>query len=201
MLDSISSAEITEYLRDYLTRHDLPTSFDNIQIGDKTFKDLFIAKFNLYEIGFETEEEFEQKLEMQAAIVLAKYEPLLAKFNSVLADFNKTIKNSKGWQYNKSNFNQKQFDNNLSSVVEDTDVNSQVDSENVNDNKGENEEATTTTNIDDYLKAVKELDAIGFNMLNEFKPLFIQIFYNISDSAFSFNEVIKCKFIHLMAWS
>ena len=176
MLDSISSAEITEYLRDYLTRHDLPTSFDNILIGDKTFKDLFIAKFNLYEIGFETEEEFEQKLEMQAAIVLAKYEPLLAKFNSVLADFNKSVKQSKGWQYNKSNFNQKQFDNNLSSVVEDTDVNSQVDSENVNDNKGENEEATTTTNIDDYLKAVKELDAIGFNMLNEFKPLFIQIF-------------------------
>jgi hypothetical protein len=176
MLDSISSAEITEYLRDYLTRHSLPASFDNILIGEKTFKDLFIAKFNLYEIGFETEEEFEQKLEMQAAIVLAKYEPLLAKFNSVLENFNKSVKKSNGWQYNKSNFKQKQFDNNLSSVVEDTDVNSQVDSENVNDNKGENEEATTTINIDDYLKAVKELDAIGFNMLNEFKPLFIQIF-------------------------
>lgn len=176
MLNSISSAEITEYLRDYLTQHSLPASFDNILIGDKTFKDLFIAKFNLYEIGFETEEEFEQKLEMQATIVLAKYEPLLAKFNSVLADFNKSVKQSKGWQYNKSNLKQSQFDNNLSSVVEDTDVNSQVVSENTNDNKGENEEATTSISVDDYIKAQKEVDAIGFNMLNEFKPLFIQIF-------------------------
>lgn len=176
MLDSISSAEITEYLRDYLTRFNLPAVFDTIQIGGKSFKDLFIAKFNLYEIGYETEEEFNQKLDMQAAIVFNKYMPLVDKFNSVLDNFNKSVKTNKGWQYNKSNLKQNQYDNNLSSVVEDDDISAQLASENINDNKGENEEATTSITIDDYMKAQDELEAIGFKMLNEFKPLFIQIF-------------------------
>lgn len=176
MLDSISSAEITEYLRDYLTRFSLPAVFDTIEIGGKSFKDLFIAKFNLYEIGFETEEEFEQKLEMQAAIVFNKYTPLVDKFNSVLEDFNKSVKTNKGWQYNASNLKQNQYDNNLSSAVEDDDITAQVASENINDNKGENEETTTAISLDEYIKAQNDLEAIGFRMLNEFKPLFIQIF-------------------------
>ncbi len=176
MLDSISSAEITEYLRDYLTRYELPDLFDTIEIGGQSFKDLFIAKFNLYEIGFETEEEFNQKLEMQAAIVFNKYTPLVDKFNSVLENFNKSVKTNKGWQYNTSNLKQNQYDNNLSSVVEDDDITTQIASENTTDNKGENEETTSNILLDDYIKAQNELEAIGFRMLNEFKPLFIQIF-------------------------
>lgn len=83
-----SSANYTEFLRDYLKHNELPEA---LSIADSAFacdfKEIFTKYYLLREIGFDTEEIFKQKLEAQCDIYMNYYkekaEALTTLFNDI----------------------------------------------------------------------------------------------------------------------
>lgn len=75
-------AKYTETLADYLAGgRDLPAEFAQIN----GFADLFVGKYVDHEIGFETEDLFEIKLELKAALVIPIYKERLDQLNAAIA--------------------------------------------------------------------------------------------------------------------
>lgn len=63
---------LKQYIEEF--HFDLPTIFDNVPLLDGTsFKELFISKFLTNEIGFETPDLFNAKLELKAKLVCPSY--------------------------------------------------------------------------------------------------------------------------------
>ena len=86
-----SSASYTEFLRDYLINNELPNTLSNADsVFELDFKELFAQHFYLREIGFDTEEIFNQKLESAINVNLpyyiAKAEKLKALFNEIFTN-------------------------------------------------------------------------------------------------------------------
>lgn len=75
-------AKYTETLADYLAGgRDLPAEFALIEGFDK----LFVGKYVDHELGFETEDLFEIKLELKAALVIPIYKERLDQLNAAIA--------------------------------------------------------------------------------------------------------------------
>ena len=75
-------AKYTETLADYLAGgRDLPAEFALIDGFDK----LFVGKYVDHELGFETEDLFEIKLELKAALVIPIYKERLDQLNAAIA--------------------------------------------------------------------------------------------------------------------
>lgn len=69
-----SSANYTEFLRDYLKNNELPASLNDADVAfDCNFKNVFTNYYLMREIGFDTEEMFKQKLNSQIDIMLPYY--------------------------------------------------------------------------------------------------------------------------------
>lgn len=77
------TAQYTMYLKDYLAQgYTLPTNIDSfipLIIGDRTYRvrNSFIIRFNLREIGSETQELFKHNLEVSIDEALARFNPQL----------------------------------------------------------------------------------------------------------------------------
>lgn len=83
-----SSANYTEFLRDYLINNALPASLsDADEAFECDFKEVFKQWFYMREIGFDTEEMFKQKLNAQISVFLPHYidkaNKLKTLFNSI----------------------------------------------------------------------------------------------------------------------
>lgn len=95
----MKEAKYTEYLSEYLQNHDLPSVFSMID----GFETLFVANFCDREIGFETEDLFEIKLEAKANVVVPLYTQRLAMYETALQNApnaKRTISESVSGQYN-----------------------------------------------------------------------------------------------------
>ena len=69
-----SSANYTEFLRDYLINNTLPNALSDLDnVFECDFKEEFKQYYLMREIGFDTEELFKQKLNIQCAIMLPYY--------------------------------------------------------------------------------------------------------------------------------
>ena len=78
----MTMAKYTETLADYLAGgRDLPAEFALIDGFDK----LFVGKYVDHELGFETEDLFEIKLELKAALVIPIYKERLDQLNAAIA--------------------------------------------------------------------------------------------------------------------
>ena len=175
-MKQLTSAEVTEYLRDYLENNDLPEAMAGVMIGASTLADLFTKRFNFREIGFETEEIFSERLDVQTTIVLQKYTPLISEYNSMLTDLGKRIKTISSSNNSASNATNKTYLNDLSTAVTDGDVSEQSTNAATATAQIATTETETHFEVDEYNKLLKEVEAIGFKILNEFEPLFLQIF-------------------------
>lgn len=91
----------TELLTEYVQSNGgaanaFPAAFDTIpDFGGKNFKELFLLRYCAREIGFETEELFQLRLEGKASEVCPDYVRKLAnydKFTALSAEFKKTFK-------------------------------------------------------------------------------------------------------------
>lgn len=80
-------ANYTEYLKDYLNNgKDLPVEFEGQipPLNNKEFKQLFIDKYYMREIGSYTEEEFLQELQSRANVFIPFYKDIILKRNALL---------------------------------------------------------------------------------------------------------------------
>ena len=69
-----SSANYTEFLRDYLKNNTLPTMLSDLDsIFECDFKEEFKQYYLLREIGFDSEEIFKQKLDVQCSLMIPYY--------------------------------------------------------------------------------------------------------------------------------
>ncbi len=82
-----SGASYTEFLRDYLINNDLPASLgDADNVFDCDFTEEFTQYYLMREIGFETEELFKQKLNIQCDIMLPYYIEKATKLKTLFDD-------------------------------------------------------------------------------------------------------------------
>lgn len=86
-----SSAQFTEFLRDYLKTNDLPNGLSNADaVFELDFKELFKQHYYMREIGFDSEELFKQKLQTLVNINIPYYVTKASKlktlFNEIFAN-------------------------------------------------------------------------------------------------------------------
>ena len=82
-----SSANYTEFLRDYLVDNELPASLSDADNAfDCDFKETFKQYYLMREIGFDTEEMFKQKLNSQISIMLPYYIEKAEKLKTIFTD-------------------------------------------------------------------------------------------------------------------
>lgn len=82
-------ARYTELFSEWLENGgELPTSFYSIKIGDSILSDIFAAQFAAREIGFETPELFELKLNAYAATLIPELKAGLDAYSGALSAMN-----------------------------------------------------------------------------------------------------------------
>lgn len=82
-----SSASFTEFLRDYLKTNTLPNTLSqNDEVFECDFKEIFKEYFLMREIGFDTEELFTQKLNIQINIMMPYYNYKASKLKLLFND-------------------------------------------------------------------------------------------------------------------
>lgn len=82
-----SSASFTEFLRDYLKSNTLPNTLSQADdVFECDFKNIFEQNFLMREIGFDTEEMFTQKLNVQINIMLPYYKNKASKLKILFND-------------------------------------------------------------------------------------------------------------------
>lgn len=144
----------TETLQDWLNNgFSLPEIFDLIQpLNEKSFSDLFLSNYGEWEIGFETEEMFEMKLNLKANIVIPLYVKKIEMINEQLDNIfkNETIRRT---------------------YLNNTTVST------LTDDVGNSAESVETKISDATLNAITtvqfRLNSIYENLLDEFKSLFM----------------------------
>ena len=145
----------TETLYDYLKNgHVLPSIFDTIpKVNNVDFKTLFTYEYSEWELGFETEESFERKLEAKALEVVPDY---VEKINQINARIKNVLKN----QTTRRNFQ----NNEVTSTLNDQSSNS---AEQV-----EFDDPNATLNA---FHSFQNLESTYKKLLKEFIPLFIGV--------------------------
>lgn len=144
----------TETLQDWLNNgFSLPTSFDLIQpLNETNFSDLFLSNYGEWEIGFETEEMFQMKLELKSNLVVPLY---VKKIEMIDAEIDKIFENK---------------------TVRRTYLNN-VEISTLTDDNGNSAESVETQNSTETINAInavqKRLNSVYQNLLDEFKSLFM----------------------------
>ena len=82
-----SGANYTEFLRDYLKTNTLPNALSDMdEVFDTDFKEEFKQYYLMREIGFDTEELFKQKLNIQCSIMLPYYADKATKLKMIFTN-------------------------------------------------------------------------------------------------------------------
>ena len=195
-LDKIpSGASYTEFLRDYLKDNTLPASLhDADEVFGLDFLETFKNYFYMREIGFQSEEMFKQKLDVQIDIMLPYY---IEKAQDMKRLFNQIFENG---------FTITQTNNLTNTIVNETSTDTRIDyntpagstekvlpasalrggSENTNVRSGANTNTGTITTLYsknpryNSIEALKEFQTDFKNIIVEclksFDCLFMQIF-------------------------
>lgn len=190
-----SSANYTEFLRDYLVENTLPSELDgNDEIFDCDFSRIFTDWYLMREIGFESEELFKHHLKAKASVIMPYYKKKAEALKEV---FDLTFENG---------FSITQTNNLTNTIVSDTNTNTRLDyttpmgltnnelpssalsggSKNTDTREGSNTNTGTITTV--YSKNPKfnslealtkfqdEFKNIVLDCLKEFDNLFMQIY-------------------------
>lgn len=111
-----SSANYTEFLRDYLVNNDLPETLSNADTAfDIDFKQAFEDYFLMREIGFDTEEMFKHALDIKARLNIPYYVEKATKLKIL---FNQTFE---------SGFSITQTNNLTNALINDTNTSERKD--------------------------------------------------------------------------
>lgn len=172
-------AKYTELLSEYLNNGgQLPSSFDEIE----GFEDLFVAYYCDKEIGFETEELFEIKLETYATIYIPVYKEKLEAITSAITGAITPIKTH--YEHYNTTINagkQKGYTTDLPTNALTATPNSISESDaytNTDERETTTEESGVT--VDEGWKMVDKLNEkvtpLILTLLKEFKPCFMQIY-------------------------
>lgn len=197
----------TELLTEYVQSNGgaanaFPAAFDTIpDFGGKNFKELFLLRYCAREIGFETEELFQLRLEGKADEVCPDYVRKLAnynKFTTISPEFRKTfnfgetntrtpnlrVKND-GGVVSVDNYNYPDSgatlpaSNSLSSAQRTSDLSgTETTGTDKNVRGGVNEEINQLSprEMQEIANAEIEVKNIYSALLDEFEPLFMQVF-------------------------
>lgn len=172
-----TSAQYTMYLRDLLANgYTLPNMFttldSEIQVGDLTFTQLFINKFNLYEIAYTSVELFDDALTNKVNLIASYYIDKIKIQKDIL-----TQAKTKYKRYNNNDNTSKIFETPLgdtNGALSDTNIQSASQDENK-----ATEEYDGFRPDYDYFDKLKKINSNIENLiqalLNEFKSLFINI--------------------------
>ena len=190
-----SSANYTEFLRDYLVENTLPSELDgNNEIFDCDFSQIFTDWYLMREIGFESEELFKHHLKAKASVIMPYYKKKAEALKEV---FDLTFENG---------FSITQTNNLTNTIVSDTNTNTRLDyttptgltnnelpssalsggSKNTDTREGSNTNTGTITTVYSKNPKFNSLEAltkfqdefrnIVLDCLKEFDNLFMQIY-------------------------
>lgn len=190
-----SSANYTEFLRDYLVENTLPSELDgNDEIFDCDFSQIFTDWYLMREIGFESEELFKHHLKAKASVIMPYYKKKAEALKEV---FDLTFENG---------FSITQTNNLTNTIVSDTNTNTRLDyttptgltnnelpssalsggSKNTDTREGSNTNTGTITTVYSKNPKFNSLEAltkfqdefrnIVLDCLKEFDNLFMQIY-------------------------
>ena len=172
-------ARYTETLTQYIANgNTLPSNFSEIE----DFEDLFKMHYCDHELGFETEAIFAVKLEMYAAIVIPVYKDKLDRINSAWSlwdDPVKTYEDSEELTFTGGAQHGETTDLPINSTS--AQPNTMVDNAEYENSQDRTITRTETGATDD--EATRRLEFITskrklimFDLLNEFKPCFMNIY-------------------------
>lgn len=154
-------AEYTIRLSDYLTKYGytLPVAFDDVPaLNDVSFSELFTQYYSDWEIGFETPELFQTKLNVHAQIICPFY---TAKIDAIQEKIDSGIFNS-------------EMQKTIRNYVNPSDI------QNLNNSTGSDAQTETLTGlhtsesmIDAIVKYQNDIRNLYFDLLKEFENLFM----------------------------